>query len=290
MKGAGEMSVKIDESKCDNCNLCYEVCIGGPIFEGPVVLDNRGFLCIECGHCYAVCPRKAITMEGFDDIETSELGKEPAVDGRSMMALLKGRRSGRLFKPGPVSREHILELIEAASTAPSAHNGRPVRAYAYRDEAVIEEIEKRTFAFYRRLLNIFGKPGFPLAWKLIGLDIKELEVLKHSFAGLLRPAKKDDILCYGSTTLLAFTAPKRSALAVGDAWIAAQNAVIQAEAVGVAAFYNGFIIMAAAGSRALRKVMGIPVGEKLVAVLTLGYPERRFSREAPRRNMPVNWK
>lgn len=280
----------IDESKCNNCNLCVEVCIGGPIFEGPVIRDDEGFTCVECGHCYAICPGEAVRVVGFEDIKTNELGKRPVIDSPSMMALLKGRRSGRLFKPEPVSREHVKELIEAASVAPSAHNGHLVKAYVYYDEAVIRKIEKETLAYYRRLLKVFRNRLFPPAWRLMGLDTDELEILKHAFAGLLKPVKRDNILNYGSRTLLAFTAPRRNTLAVGDAWIAAQNAVIHAEATEIATFYNGFIIMAATGSRALRKVMGIPKGEKVVAVLTTGYPRRGFQREAPRIPMPTAWR
>jgi nitroreductase/NAD-dependent dihydropyrimidine dehydrogenase PreA subunit len=281
--------VKIDESKCSNCDLCYEVCIGGPIFKGPSLRNTEEFHCVECGHCYAICPEGAITLGGFGNIETSELGREPAVDGLSMKALLKGRRSGRLFKPEPVSREHLEELIEVASCAPSAHNAHQVRAYVYRDDNTLRKISEGTRSHYRRLLKMFGRPGFPLLWRLMGYDPAELEELKGAFSILLNPVKQDEILNYGSKTLLAFTAPRRNVLAVGDAWIAAQNAVIHAEAIGVANFYNGFIIMAAAQSRPLRKVMGIPKDQKVVAVLTLGYPKRRFRREAPRKTMPTTW-
>lgn len=282
--------IVIDESKCTGCNLCYEVCIGGPIFEGPRITDDPRFHCIDCGHCYAVCPEGAITLEGYEDVETSELGRERAVGAPSMMALLKGRRSGRLFTPDPVSTEHVEELIEAASFAPSAHNARKVKAYVYRDEAVVEEISDATRDHYRRLLRIFKRRGFPTAWRMMGFKPGELDELKGTFAGLLRPAKHDDILNYGSRTLLAFTALRRNKLAVGDAWIAAQNAVIQAEAMGISTFYNGFIIMAAAQSRSVRKAMGIPKGRKVVAVLTLGYARGRFRREAPRRAMPTTWR
>lgn len=282
--------VEIDESKCTGCNLCFDVCIGGPIFEGPVVKDKAGFECAECGHCYAICPENAVDLGFYDGPETIELGREPAVDGPTMMALLKGRRSGRLFKDEPVSREDVTALVEAASCAPSAHNAHPVKAYAYYDEAVLGGMERETLAYYRRLLKMFKKPGFPLAWKAMGLDPGELDELKRTFAGLANPVKKDDILTYGAKTQLAFTAPRRNTLAVGDAWIAAQNAVIQAEAMRIACFYNGFMIMAAKGSRGLRKVMGIPRGEKVVAVLTLGYPKNRFRRAAPRELMPTTWR
>jgi nitroreductase len=126
-------------------------------------------------------------------------------------------------------------------------------------------------------------------WRLIGLDPEELEVLTYAFKGLWESDKNDDILLYHSRTLLAFTAPRRNAMALGDAWIAAQNAVNYAESIGVATCYNGFLIQAAKYDAALRKLMGIPKGEKLAAALNLGYPKRRFVRAAPRRTMDTTW-
>lgn len=282
--------IEIDESKCDGCDLCYEVCIDGPIFEGPVVREERNFLCSECGHCYAICPEGAITLKGYEGIETAGLGDEPPVDGPSMMSLLKGRRSGRIYKDRPVSREHVTQLVEAASLAPSADNVHPVKAYVYYDQGLIDEIGRKTRRYYRILLRLFNAPGFALMWRVSGMEPVDLASLKYVFSCLLKPPKKEDNLIYGAKTLLAFTAPRMNRMAVGDAWIAAQNAVNHAETIGVATCYNGYIIMAAAHTGSLRKAMGIPKGEKVVAVLTLGYPKRRFRREAPRKSLDIVWR
>ena len=281
--------ITIDAMKCTECNLCASVCIGGPIYEGPVIRDDGRNLCVECGHCFAICPEGAITMKDFEGYESFELDKMPPVSGQAMMALLRGRRSGRMYRPEPVSREHVRDIIEAASLAPSAHNGHQTRAYVYYDEENISRIRDRSICFYRRLVRFFEAPGFACAWRLIGLDPEELEVLTYAFRGLWESDKNDDILLYHSRTLLAFTAPRRNAMALGDAWIAAQNAVNYAESIGVATCYNGFLIQAVKYDNALRKLMGIPKGEKLAAVLNLGYPKRRFVRAAPRRTMHTTW-
>ncbi len=281
--------IEIDREKCTRCNLCASVCIGGPIYDGPEIRDGHT-LCVECGHCYAICPADAITIKGFEDFQPHELAETPPVDGPAMMLLLRGRRSGRMYKEEPVSREHVLELIEAASLAPSAHNSHLTRAYVYYDEDVMSRIRERTIRYYRKLVRIFELPGFPFIWRLMGLDPEELEVLKYAFRGLWESDKNDDILLYGTKTLLTFTAPKHNAMAIGDAWIAAQNAVIYAEAIGVTTCYNGFIIHAANHDKELRELLGIGKGEKVVAVLNLGYPRRLFKRAAPRRIMHITWK
>lgn len=281
--------IVIDEEKCDRCNLCYKVCIGGPIFKGPEISTDSRILCVECGHCYAICPQDAITLEGFEDIEIHDLPERPPVDGPSMMALLRGRRSGRMYTTESVSREHVLKIIEAASLAPSGHNSHQVKAYVYSDEELISDLRERTIRFYKKLLRVFNAPGFSSAWRLIGLDPEELETLKYAFEGLWTSTKNEDILFYGSRTVLVFTAPKHNAIALGDAWIAAQNAVNYAEAIKVATCYNGYLVQAASYDARLRSAMKIPRGEKVVAVLNLGYPKHDFSREAPRSIMDITW-
>lgn len=282
--------IEIDEEKCDRCNLCASVCIGGPIYEGPEVRDDGHILCVECGHCYAVCPRGAITLPGFAGLQPFGLAERPPVDGPAMMALLRGRRSGRMYKAEPVSREHVQELIEAASLAPSAHNSHLTKAYVCRDEDTLSRIRDLAIRYYRRLVRFFELPGFAYVWRLMGLDPGELEVLKYAFKCLWESDKHDDILLYGAKTLLTFTAPPRNAMALGDAWIAAQNAVIHAEAIKVATCYNGFLIHAANHDKRLRAAMGIGNGEKVVAVLNLGYPRIHYRRSAPRRIMETVWK
>ena len=281
--------IEIDEEKCSGCNLCYTVCMGGPIFKGPEIRYENGAMCIECGHCYAICPENAVTMKGFEGMDTHELGEKPAVDGKAMMALLRGRRSGRMYRPEPVSREHVMELIEAASLAPSAHNSHPVKAYVYYNRETIDEVRNRTIRYYRRLLRLFNVPGFPAMWRMMGQDPEELEILKHAFQELWASGKQDDMLYFDSRTLLVFTAPRYNALALGDAWIAAQNAVDYAEAIEVSTCYNGYLIMAANQNPRVKSALGIPRGEKVAAALTLGYPKRRFAREAPRGMMEVTW-
>ncbi len=282
--------IEIDRERCSGCNLCASVCIGGPIYDGPEIRSGGKTLCVECRHCYAICPEEAIIITGFGDPQPHALPEKPPVDGPAMMSLLRGRRSGRMYREEPVSREHVREMIEAASLAPSAHNSHLTRAYVCCDEEVMARIRDRAIRYYRRLVRFFELPGFPFVWKLLGLDPEELEVLKHAFRSLWESDKNDDILLYGTRTLLTFTAPRRNAMALGDAWIAAQNAVIYAEAIGVATCYNGFLIHAANHDKELRRLLGPGKGEKVVTVLNLGYPRRRFRRAAPRRIMDTAWR
>ncbi len=66
--------VKIDQSKCTNCNLCVSHCK----MDVKCVGDHE---CISCGECIKVCPTKAIEwkgpnlLAGADNTQTNTSGK-----------------------------------------------------------------------------------------------------------------------------------------------------------------------------------------------------------------------
>ncbi len=271
----------IDEKKCTKCNLCHKVCTKGVIQPGPTIDSVKSFFCMNCGHCYAVCPQGAINLGG---VSAGDGESRPAISSADMMNLLKFRRSGRFYKPEPVSREHLQRIIEAASVAPSAKNLHRVKAYVYTDQQIIEQINQGISEHFRKLLKLFAVPGFPLIWKLLGFPPKLLKVYKNDFQRIAYPASDYSIL-HNTPTLLVFTVPNKDEMSVADGWIAAQNAVIYCETIGVGACYNGYLSVAAGKHKNLKSTMRIPAKEHVISALTLGYPTVTFRRPAPRRVM-----
>src|SRR5512145_2396743 len=117
-------TVRIDYEKCKDCCLCVEVCKGAPLYfeNGKVKIDQTYYFgCIGCGHCAAVCPTGAITVEGRDILPDSFLDiplKEARSGYEELMALMLTRRSIREFEDKEVEQEKINKILEAASTAP----------------------------------------------------------------------------------------------------------------------------------------------------------------------------
>jgi len=282
--------ISIDTESCTNCNLCYKVCVGGAVEKGPSLPNNSADICIECGHCVAACPEDAITLAGFEGLRAEPLAETNPVSEEQMMSMLRARRSCREYKPVPVSREDVEKIIEAASLAPSAHNSRPVIALVYDDPEVIEKINRHTLRFFKPVLKVFKARAFKAFWNAIGLDPKERLLLAYGLEIMILPeAERGDTLLYDARTLLVFTAPRFNPMAVGDGWLAAQTAVLFAETIGVGTCYNGYVNMAANMDPVLRRIMGIPRGRTVAGVLTLGYPTRRYYREAPRKVMDTTW-
>jgi len=66
---------------------------------------------------------------------------------KSLLALIKTRRSIRRYKPDPVPEEMVEQLLEAARWAPSASNRQPWEFIVVRDEAIRKQVAQHA-AFY----------------------------------------------------------------------------------------------------------------------------------------------
>lgn len=71
--------------------------------------------------------------------------------------------------------------------------------------------------------------------------------------------------------------------------LAAQNMEFVAEAHGLGVLYSGFFTMAANTSRKIKKALGVPRGKKVAMTLVLGYPDVKFHRSAPRKELDVKF-
>lgn len=278
--------VSIDGEKCTHCDVCSTVCPDGVITPGPEIGEGGEAYCAECGHCVANCPSGAVTIAAG---APEELPAAPGVSPEAAMALLRRRRSVRAYRPEPVAREHLEAILAAAATYPSSANLRPVKAYVITDAARLARLRQATRSFYRLLLRVAQLPGLTRVAPLFGYPSAELRRLVHGLSNISRGDGRGDQLFHDAPAILVFTVPKAYSESVGDAWLAAENAVIYAETIPVGTCYNGFLTIAAGAYPKVRSLLGVSRGEKVVAALILGYPRRPALRLPPRPPMPARW-
>ena len=76
----------------------------------------------------------------------------------STMALLKGRRSVRRYRPDPVPDEMIEQLLEAGRWAPSASNRQPWQFIVVRDKEILQEVAQHAAYFVVRWAHVEEAP------------------------------------------------------------------------------------------------------------------------------------
>jgi nitroreductase len=74
-----------------------------------------------------------------------------------------------------------------------------------------------------------------------------------------------------------------------DAQYASYNITLLAHALGLGTCYIGYAVESINRSAAIRRYLGIPSGNRVLAVLALGYPDTGFERHALRKKYSLRF-
>lgn len=152
----------------------------------------------------------------------------------SLLDLMKSRRSVRAYRPEPIPKQDLMDILEAGRIAPSAQNRQPWRYIVFTDNAEIRKLAKHTGLL--GLSNFFIKDA-PC------VIIACAEMKKNR-----RVNKKDYYLV--------------------DTAISFQQMILCAWEKGI-----GSCWMAAFSEKMLSRYLGIPKSWKIVAISPFGYPQ-----------------
>ena len=173
------------------------------------------------------------------------------------MDLIKGikeRRSVRKFRDEKIPRETITEIVEAARFAPSWKNTQIVRYLVVDDREKIAALanSKCTYGFDFNIRTIAGAAAVAILTYVEGRSGYE----------------KDG----------SFSTPKGDGWQMFDAGIAAQTFCLAAYEKGVGTVIQGYF-----DENELRKVIAIPAGQRVGAVIPMGFPADGELKAPPRK-------
>ncbi|MFA5079775.1 MAG: nitroreductase family protein, partial [Dehalococcoidia bacterium] len=138
--------IAVDQKTCNKCGICALECprriIVLPEVGFPQVEAEVEATCNACGHCVAVCPKGSLSHRDSPLQASPKIEKGLVVAPEQVEQLLKGRRSARVFKDKPVSREIITRLIDIARYAPTGHNLQEVEWLVIDDKKELFRIEE----------------------------------------------------------------------------------------------------------------------------------------------------
>jgi coenzyme F420-0:L-glutamate ligase/coenzyme F420-1:gamma-L-glutamate ligase len=181
--------------------------------------------------------------------------------GLRYLEFIKSRRSSKLLEPGDVPLEDLMTALEAAVSAPSAHNAQPWRFILLRNKDTI-----------RRLLEAMAEE-----WKrdLLsdGLDERKVEVIIRESASRTLRASAVIVACLTMSEMDHYPDEKRSrceyVMAVQSVAAACQNLLLALHALGYGACWRCGPLFA---PESVRRVLNIPSDVEPQALIEVGLP------------------
>ncbi len=250
----------INSDLCVGCGVCVKDCIGEHIYmsDGKAKVKDGG--CIKCGHCFAICPVKAVEMPGYDISGCDGLGSMEDFDSDKLLLAMKSRRSVRQFKSMPVEKEKIEKIIEAGRYCPTATNSQDIH-YTVITES-LDSVQADAVSFFKRL----KKSVSPLA-KYIG----------NMTVG-------DDFFFKGAPLVIIVSGKSKT-----NACLASSYMELMATNLGLGVFYSGFFVAASKLCGKVKKKMNLSKDLTPYTCLVIGYPDVSYKRIPPRKNPNINY-
>lgn len=250
--------IRVDTEKCVGCSLCVSDCPNGYLRlrdKKACVSEYAG--CIECGHCFAICPQQAIVMKNYP------ASNEPTVpmteiDGDVLLAAMKSRRTVRKFRAQDVEQSVLDKILEAGRYCPTATNAQDVNFTVLGNRK--ESIERECVRLFRK-----GKR------------------LASPFVSAVRNIEIDENFFFKKAPLVIVVSGRDKI----NAGLASSYMELEAESLGLGVLYSGFFVICTKLSRKIRKMLELPKGDKVFSCMVMGYPAVKYQRIVPRKERRI---
>jgi len=188
---------------------------------------------------------------------------------KNVFEAILARRSVRAYAPHGLDLNTVQTLLEAAVRAPTAMHEEPWAFVVVQDHALLQR------------LSDLAKPIF-----VEEVRHRNSHGASHSFDHFTRP---DFNIFHGADTLIVICAKPSSQFVAADCWLAAENLILAASAIGLGSCVIGSAV-AALNIRKMKTELGIPDEYSAIAPIVVGVPSgetRATSRKEP---LILSWK
>ena len=266
----------VDQTKCSRDELCARECPMGIISMNggaPEAVEGTEARCINCGHCVAICPHGALSLETMPVEQCQPLQESWKIPPEHMEQLLKGRRSIRLYQQKEVQRETLERILDFARYAPSAKNVQPLHWIVIQKPERVRELA-----------------GMVIDWMRSQIEEQSMLAKLSNFGGLVSAWDKGyDGILRGAPHLIITHALKTNKSAPVDAAIALTYAELTALSLDLGSCWAGFFHMAAGRSPELQAALSLPENHHCTGALMLGYPKLQYQRIPLRNEANIAW-
>jgi nitroreductase len=186
------------------------------------------------------------------------------------------RRSIRDYAPGTLEEETVRSLLDAAVQAPSAMHMEPWAFVVVQDRATLKRLSDRAKG----------------SWAAEATKFRDLHpvadtTLARGFAE--RFASPDFCIFYDASTLIVICAKSMGPFVSADCWLAAENLMLAACALGLGTCCIGSAVPMLNGPQT-RSELGIPDGIEAVVPIIVGVPRGPASPSTRKDPEILSWK
>lgn len=279
------VEVLVNKEKCVKCGACLKIC------HDYLKLDENGypsacsnedkenwFGCIQCGNCMMLCPTGAIEVVG-EDIDKNHLREIGAIaDYETLNNLFLKRRSCRKFTPDDVSKEDLDRIINSAATAAVSIPPSEVKVLIVQGRDKVQKLADEILTGFGEFMKM--KPLFLFFTWLLGkkTEYKMFKDFVFPLGKMMIDARKkgEDLLFYNAPSIMFFYGTENTDKE--DMMIAATQATIAAEALGLGTCIIGSLGAVFQSNCKLRKKYGIEKTDKIGTGFIVGHPAIKFPK------------
>lgn len=222
-----DLQFAINRDLCSQCGACVDDCpfhIIDMVDGYPALHPARVHHCIACQHCLAVCPSGALSIFGYRPEDCLPL-PQSLPDGDQVAALMRGRRSVRVYEAAPLSPQTIAALLATAANAPTGKNKRQCLFTVIEERESMDILRRETIEGLRRAV----------AEKRLA---EGLGYFRHVVTAW---DQGRDIIFRNAPHLLMVSAPPTIATPDADALIAMSYFELLAASMGIGTLWNAMI-------------------------------------------------
>ncbi len=269
----------IDYSKCKRDGICIAECPQGIIemagedaFPSPVAGLEQ--LCINCGHCVAVCPHGAFKLDTIAPQDCSPMNAELTPSTDQVRNLLFSRRSIRSYKNSPVDREVLTKLLDVLSMAPTAHNDQPMHWIVIEDQTERDALVRMTIEWMQSIAEA-------------KIDADTTLQLGH-FVNRWREGK--DPILRGAPHVVIGHASSLALNSLENCSIALSYLELTAHSMGLGACWAGALQVASLMHPPLLEALCLPEGHQCYGAMMIGSPMYKYHRVPVRKPPSLTWR
>ncbi len=188
---------------------------------------------------------------------------------KNVFEAILARRSVRTYAPDGLDRNTVQTLLEAAVHAPTAMHEEPWAFVVVQDHALLQH------------LSDLAKPIF-----VEEVRHRNAHGASHSFDHFIRP---DFNIFHGADTLIIICAKPMGQFVSADCWLAAENLMLAASAIGLGSCVIGSAI-ATLNIHKVKTELGIPDEYSAIAPIVVGVPSGETHSTSRKEPLILSWK